>query len=137
MTSAWILWESLGFMRPGCMWKANRSPAWLRILTEPKTEGESECLKSRRAHTPIAYQLSELISISLRARNKTRHFQKFLWKHGAAWFSFKIFIFFWRGGWNRNKAWTNMNCHNNASMIYYFSESERSFIYMMSTRMAK
>lgn len=32
------------------------------------------------------------MSISLRARNKTRHFQKFLWKRGAAWFSFKIFF---------------------------------------------
>ncbi len=84
------------------------------------------------SHAPIAHQLSELISISLCAQNKTRHIQKFLWKCGAAWFSFKIFF-----GRNRNKAWANMICHNNASMIYYFSESERSFLYMISMRMVE
>lgn len=56
-------------------------------------------------HAPIAPQLSELISISLCARNKTRHIQKFLWKRGAAWFSFKIF--FWGGIETRpGRIWT-------------------------------
>lgn len=43
---------------------------------------------------------------------------------------------FFLGG-TKNKAWANMNCHNSVSMIYYFSESEKSSVYMMSTTVAK
>lgn len=56
----WVLRESLGFMRPGCMRKANRSPAWLRILTEPKTKGGKRMFEmsphTLRLH--ISYQSS-------------------------------------------------------------------------------
>lgn len=146
-----LLWEKLktnlkqNRQRPGVgvMRKPGFYEAWVHAESKPITcmtedlnwaedKGGKAYVWNVGSHAPIAHQLSELISISLCAWNKTRHIQKFLWKREAAWFSFKIFF-----GRNRNKAWANMNCHNNASMIYYFSESERSFIYMMSTRMAE
>lgn len=66
----WVLRESLGFMRPGCMREANRSPAWLRILTEPKTKG-GKCMSEMSAHT-LRLHLSYQSSLAYPCVHETR-----------------------------------------------------------------
>lgn len=114
------------------MRKANRSPAWLRILTEPKTKG-GRGMSEMSAHT-LQLHISYQSSLAYPCVHKTRRdTSKSFFESVEQLDSLSRFFL----GRNRNKAWANMNCHNNASMIYYFSESERSFLYMISTRMVE